>query len=140
MTMPVPHSLNTSRPKIHRLPTLPAEPRERRLLATVLNYGDTARLIFTLSSVALAVLLVAIVATRFFPVPLKQNIVASANAEASVLPPSQKTIVLRNENDVIVGQMARISSPSLPSPEVSTMSNDVDKRKGQELLSIIGKY
>jgi len=65
------------------------------------------------------------------------NALASVTSDVS----AGKTIVLRNENDVIVGQMARISSPAAPVAEVHSMSaSGVDRRKGRELLSIISQY
>jgi hypothetical protein len=131
-----------SRPKIHRPPVVAREePPPHRLVAAVLSYGNTARFIFTLSSLVLGFVLLALLVSHSFPGALKENIVAKADISPSAgSPPPSETIVLRNENDVIVGQMARIASPVQPGPEISTMSSAVDRRKGQELLSIIGKY
>jgi hypothetical protein len=131
---------SVSRPKIHRLPGLPQEPRPSRLVNTVLSYGNTVKLAFTVSSVVLVLIFLVLFASRFFPAALTQDIVATASAGTVTASPLEKTIVLRNENQVIIGQMARISSPIAPSSEVSTMSSDVDKRKGRELLSIINQY
>jgi hypothetical protein len=133
----------TSRPKIHRPPVLPPEPQKRRTISALLSYGSSMRVFFTASSAVLGAVLALLLASHFLPVgmiaktPPAHPVVADAEAFTQA---ASKIIVLRDEKDVIVGQMARLASPVTPLPEVSTMSSEVDKRKGQELLSIINKY
>jgi len=49
------------------------------------------------------------------------------------------TIVIKDDNQTIVGQMAKIPSRNQQITEIKSVSN-VDKGTGRELLSIIGKY
>jgi len=114
-------------------------------MAAVFNYGYTAKFIFTFSSLALMVVFLGLMASRlptgFLEEKPEAKMGSGALTSAASNVPAGKTIVLKNENDIIVGQMARISSPSAPIADVHSMSaSGVDKRKGRELLSIINQY
>lgn len=140
-------SLPLSRPKIHRLPARAPRDYRHRILAAVLSYGNAAKLGFTLSSLALVVVLSALMASRFIPADiLNQEIIAktataatvsvsaTAVAESGAADTQGKTIILKEKNGMIMGRMARIS-PASPSSVA-----EVDNRKGQELLSIVNRH
>jgi hypothetical protein len=124
-----PMFIAASRPKIHRLPALP--PVVKPVRSPVLS-----RQKMVLGGAALTIVALIAISSQFFS--------DATRSEAAVKAPSpvadEKTIVLRNENQVIIGQMAHIASPPATAPEVSTASPGVDARKGQELLSIINQY
>lgn len=66
--------------------------------------------------------------------PITSTLTNPAPAEKS-----SSTIVIKDENSSIIGQMAKIPVQNQPITEVNTVSN-VDKGGKQELLSIINKY
>lgn len=142
-------AMTVSRPKIHRLPKQKPAPRHR-LAAAVVSYGAAAKLVFTLSSLALALLLVGLIANRFVPPSLfdqeaqSRPVVLTGPAIFEASPaaggtPRQKAIVIKGQKEMIVGQLTKISPSSAPASEVTARS-EVDNRKGRELLSIVNQY
>lgn len=64
--------------------------------------------------------------------PVTANLVTPAPAGGG-------TIVIKDDKQAIVGQMAKIPSQNQQITEIKSVSN-VDNNIGRELLSIVGKY
>lgn len=141
-----------SRPKVHRLPTRARHSRRHQMMAAVLNYGTAAKFVFTLSSIGLAVILIALFTSRFswfqnMPVTIEAAItlphsmlpVPVSDAAASTPSSRNKTIVLKGQEGTIVGQMAKMSPQGNAKVEVGAIST-VDNHGRQELLSIVNQY
>lgn len=133
-----------SRPKVHRLPPRAVQSRRHKAMAAVLSYGNAAKLVFTASSVALVLL--ALFFSQFSPlksggetVSVRAIAVSDAMASASSAVPQSRSIVLTGQDgNKIVGHMAKLSPAQQSSTEPAIIS-EVDKRRGQELLSIVNQ-
>lgn len=141
-------SISPSRPKVHRLPPKPCVSQRQRMTATVLGYVSAARFVFTLSSLALVMLLSALLFSGFFPLPaLNQDTPHSATgligtvtvseAIASTIVKDQGIVLTGQNGNRIVGQMMRMSAQ--PGAGAAAIISEVDKRRGQELLSIVNR-
>ncbi len=141
-------SLPVSLPKVHRLPPRPPETRKHQVTAAVMNYGNMAKVAFTVSSFALVIVLSVLFADQLFPtgglhqdVVVKTAIAVDPISDAEALgfssAASGKAIVLKEQDGTIVGQMAKII-PSAPPADITT--SEIDNRKGRELLSIVDKH
>lgn len=104
----------SSKPKVHRLPSVSRRGSERRLMHALLNYGSTTRFVFVLSGLTVAMVFSVLMVSRM--IPMSQNGAADhefvqaslSDAMASTVPDSYgKTIVLRDRNNVIIGQMSK---------------------------------
>lgn len=144
-----------SRPKIHRLPNLKPAPKP----APVSHWKafiDNKPLVVCVVLFALYFPVAHQINKAYAPAPVPSPVpVASltppkplsgdyqgviSEAHASGLPEDpNKTIVLKGDNQVIVGRMAKIPAQSEQITEIKNISN-VDNDAGRELLSIISKY
>ncbi len=151
MTAHIAHMANVSRPKVHRLPRRAHETRRLQLMAAILSYGNAAKFIFTLSSLVLALVLSVLFLGRPLalmtsdsakkPVTIADSgLFSSADAVASAISTASpaKTIILKGDQGMIIGQMARLSAPALSSGDISAVS-EVDNHREQELLSILNR-
>lgn len=129
-----------SRPKVHRLPSRAQRTPRLRLMAEVLSYGNAAKFTFTLASLVLVITLSALVFGK--PMSFATNRapdLSAASEEASVpVASSQKTILLKDDKGVIIGQIAKMSPFSPAAGDISTLS-EIDNHREQELLSILNK-
>lgn len=119
------------------------------MMATLLNYGHAARFVFTLSSLALAMMLSALFFSDFSPLAALQQEVKNAPAglqatvtvseaiASTVLPQDRGIVLTGQDGNRIVGQMVRMSVQ--PQSAVAAIISEVDKRRGQELLSIVNR-
>ena len=134
-----------SKPKIHRLPA--RMPKDRHpVLTAVLSYGDTAKFIFMMSSLAFITVLSGLLISRFIPAELLHKDIMAQGAATFPSPISDaaaaetmhrapgKIIVLKEKGDMIIGQMAKIS------PVDMSASAQIDTDKGQALLSIVNRH
>ncbi len=128
MTLPL------SRPKIHRLPAASRRP------AAVLPPAVIIALL-------LATLVFGVSVNRAMFGPSSANAVAEtpaymAETHAGLDAPAAEaadTIVIKGENQAIVGQLAKIPMQNQQITGITSVSN-VDKGGNRDLLSIIGKY
>lgn len=120
-----------SRPKIHRLPA------QRPLKSTKSPQLATA------FALVLAVALLGLSLRPQVPSNVPETPeMAPAAAETKAperVAASRDTIIIKENGQAIVGQMAKIPAAGEHGVEVSSISN-VDKGTGRELLSIIDKY
>lgn len=130
-------SVSISKPKIHRLPSAKPLRRERSLVHYVLNYRSTTKLFILLSGMMVAVVFSVILASRFIPAGVGvagnqdrsaflSSPISDAMASSSpVAVTSSKTIVLRDHNNAIIGQMAK-------DPETRRAAEDVRSTSMEE--------
>jgi hypothetical protein len=136
-------SAPVSRPKVHRPPPLAPVTRKHRVASALVDYGTIAKFAFTISSVGLLLTLGVLFAHRFFPSTLREDVVVKTAIAVAPIADAQadssqaKTIVLKEKDGAIVGQMTKIV-PSVPPADIAT--SEIDNRKGRELLSIVNKY
>lgn len=140
-------TIPASRPKVHRLPPKACVSHRQRMMATVLNYSQTARLVFTGSSLALALVLSALFFNEFSPLAaierearnasgLIGTVTVSEAIASTVLAKEQAIVLPGQDGNKIVGQLVRMSQPG---SGASAIISEVDKRRGQELLSIVNR-
>lgn len=135
-TMPAP----VSRPKIHRLPKAKRFRRERQLVHTILN-GSTTKFLVALGGMTAVLVFAVVVAgqvtlgdgqrTAFLSSPV-------SDAMASTPVAMSKTIVLKDRNNVIIGQMSK-TPETTPVGDVKSTSM-IDKRRSRDLLSIVNQH
>jgi hypothetical protein len=146
---------STSKPKIHRFP--PKPPRKSAQTPSVEKKpGKSGWFVLAAATVLLTTITFIVLIGSPGPgrsrqdmresivtEPIKADVspLAIQGAVASPLSPEEqeKTIVIQEGGDAIVGQMAKLPPTSQSPSEIETISK-VDKQAGRELLSIINKY
>lgn len=124
--------INTSRPKVHRLPSQQAQEDERVVSRTVLF-------------VCLGLLLIAIIpALQSFNKVDKNKIAQSltpgqATMIAPTAPVKNDVIAVQDDRGEMVGQLARMPADMEKGTSIKSMSK-VDPKSGKELMNIIGKH
>ncbi len=124
MTMPL------SRPKVHRPPVFRGDARGKRPLAVFLATGLTVLLLASWMS-----------NQRHDFTEMKTQIEPAQRVESTQpqMVKQSDTIVIKEGNQAIIGQLARIPVQNKAAPEVQTVTS-LDKEDGKELLSIVNKY
>lgn len=129
MTLPL------SRPKVHRLPVAPVR--------YSYNYGLWG---FAVASILVLLSGGIIISQAIFKglssMDMAQEAptsMAATPAEAVKSDASSDTIIIRDEKQAIVGQLARIPAQNQQITGIKSVSN-VDNAASPELLSIVGKY
>ncbi len=138
-------STSFSRPKVHRLPESTRRPQKKPLVINPFHSSHSRRLMVKIGGMAAAVVFIGVLAS-YFPTDPARHLPSSvgeagmiSNAMASVNTEQNKTIILKDQNEGTVGQMAKMPDAPVPAGEVSSTSM-VDNRSGRNLLSIINRY
>jgi hypothetical protein len=128
----------STRPKIHRLPAMAKPPKKFTLPPGVM----TAAIVLIIAGTGIGLSRQSVEATTAKAAAIPEEVkiapeIKDPGANSPHTPSS--TIVIKDKNEGIVGQMAKIPSPNVQITEIQAVSN-VDKASGRELLSIVNKY
>jgi hypothetical protein len=127
-----------TRPKVHRLPAI-AKPSQK---LTFPQGVMTSAVVLIIAGVGLTLSHKSIDESIVKAPAIPAEMQATPRTQEPDATPSRSnssTIVIKDKNEGIVGQMAKIPSPNVQITEIQAVSN-VDKGSGRELLSIVNKY